>query len=115
MKRISLEKLGELVYEHRRKMGLTQEDLGAMTDINRQLIGRIESKKFLPSLSQLEILLSKLNIEFNSIVEEETAEDIFLAMKGAAITPEEKQGVEKMISMMLCLRKHDVLRRKLYV
>jgi len=114
MKKISLEKLSQLVIENRKRLGLTQEDLGDITGINRQLIGRIESMKFLPSLMQLEVLLNKLNIEFNSIVEEETADDIFLAMKGAAITPEEKQGVEKMISMMLCLRKHEVLRRKLY-
>ena len=114
MKKISLEKLSVLVQQKRTELGMTLVDLSNSTGINRLLIGRIESKKFIPSLPQLEILLKVLGLSFDDIIEEETNEDVFVAMRGEAKTPEEISGVDKMISMMLFLRKHDVIRRKLY-
>ncbi len=114
MKKISLEKLSILVQRKRNELGMTQEELGSKTEINRQLIGRIELKKFIPSLTQLEVLLKVLGLNFDDIVEEEANDDVFVAMRGEAKTPEEIAGVDKMISMMLSLRKHDVIRRKLY-
>ena len=114
MKKISLEKLSILVQQRRSEMDISLVDLGYKTGINRLLIGRIESKKFIPSLPQLEILLKVLEIEFNDIIEEEANEDVFVAMRGEAKTEEENSGLDRMISMMLSLRKHDVIRRKLY-
>lgn len=114
MKKISLEKLSVLVQQKRNELGMTLVELGNSTGINRLLIGRIESKKFIPSLPQLEILLKVLGLNFEDIIEEESNEDVFVAMRGEARTPEEKSGVDKMISMMLSLKKHDVIRRKLY-
>lgn len=113
MKKISFEKLSSLVTRKRNELNLTQEELGNLTEINRQIIGRIESGKYIPSLIQLESLLDKLGIEFNDIMEEPTDMNVFLAMKGEARSSEEKEGLEKMISMMLCLRKHKNLRRAL--
>ena len=112
--KISLEKLAKAVQEESKVLGLTQDELGRITEINRLLIGRIESQKFLPSIPQLENLLKKLDIAFEEILEKEESPNVFVAMRGEAKTEEEKIAVDKMISMMLCLKMHHVLRGKLY-
>jgi transcriptional regulator with XRE-family HTH domain len=111
MKKISLEKLSLLVSQQRKEMNMTQDQLGEITGINRQVIGRIELGKTVPSLNQLQELLNVLAIDFNNILEDEKTEDVFMAMKGEARTDEERKGLETMISMMLCLKKHEQLRR----
>ena len=113
MKKISFDKLSKLVIQKRNELNLTQSELGEKTGINRQLIGRIESGKFIPSIAQLESLLNQLNIDFDDIIEDKVEENVFLAMRGKAESEEEKEGLDKMISMMLCLRKHKNLRRAL--
>lgn len=113
MKKICLDKLSELVIKKRNKLNLTQSELRQKTGINRQLIGRIESGKFIPSITQLETLLTQLNIDFDDIIENEAEENIFSAIRGKAKSEEEKEGLDNMISMMLCLRKHKNLRKAL--
>lgn len=111
MQRISLDKLSQLVTESRKRLGLTQEELGRMTEINRQMISRIEQGKYLPSLPQLNALVSQLNLDLQDLLEEDSSDQVFLAMMGSAETEEEKVGFQRMVSMMLCLRKHEMLRR----
>lgn len=111
MKKISLEILAQLVSKKRKEKNMTQDQLGELTGINRQVIGRIELGKTIPSLSQLQCLLDILEIDFNDILEENQAEDVFMAMRGEAKTEQERKGLETMISMMLCLNKHEQLRR----
>jgi transcriptional regulator with XRE-family HTH domain len=110
---ISKEKLAYSVESKRKKLDLSQEELGLQTGINRNTIGRIESGKFLPSIEQLNQLLDRLNLDFKDIVEEKKDQDIFLAMMGEAKTDQEKEWFEKMTSMILCIRKHHRLRRTL--
>ena len=62
----------------------------------------------------IENLLKKLDIAFEEILEKEESPNVFVAMRGEAKTEEEKIAVDKMISMMLCLKMHHVLRGKLY-
>lgn len=114
MYQISLEKLSTIVEQQRRKFGLSQDELGKLTDINRQMISRIEMRKYVPSLPQLNSLLKVLEISFEEIIEDKTREDIFMAMLGETKTEQEQKGFKRMISMMLCLRKHDRLRRSIY-
>lgn len=111
MQRISLDKLSKLVTESRKSLSLTQEELGRMTEINRQMISRIEQGKYLPSLPQLNALVSNLNLNFQDLLDEDSSDQVFLAMMGSAETDEEQVGFERMVSMMLCLRKHETLRR----
>lgn len=113
MEQISLDKLGIIVETKRKELNLSQDELGDLTQINRNMIGRIEKKKYLPSLPQLNALLSVLKINFVEIIEEHKSQDVFFAMLGETKTDDEKAGFEKMISMMLCLRKHDRLRRSI--
>ncbi|MCK4260545.1 MAG: helix-turn-helix transcriptional regulator [Halanaerobiales bacterium] len=111
MKQISLEKLGKIVEQKRRQLELTQEELAKLTNMNRNIISRIECKNHLPSLSQLNALLKELNINFEEILEEESNSDIFIAMLGETQSEKEKKGFNQMISMVLRLRKHHRLRR----
>lgn len=110
MKKISAEKLGNLIEEKRTHKGYTQEELGEKTKINRLIIGRIENKKHIPSISQLNSLMEVLNFDLNDISEEKEERNVFVAMMGEAQTSNEKEWLEDMISMMLCLRKHTRIR-----
>lgn len=111
MQRISLDKLSRLVTENRKNLDLTQEELGRMSEINRQMISRIEQGKYLPSLPQLNALMARLNLNFQDLLDEDSSEQVFLAMMGSAETDEEKVGFQRIVSMMLCLRKHETIRR----
>jgi transcriptional regulator with XRE-family HTH domain len=107
---ISTEILGELVRSKRIQYGYSQEVLEEKTSINRQMIGRIELGKHIPSIQQLNQLLSVLNITFDEITVEDKP-SVFVAMMGEAKTEQEKEGFERMVSMMLCLRKYHRLGR----
>lgn len=48
---------------HRRKAGLTQEELAEMVDLSTQHISRIESGCYIPSLKSFFMIVSKLNID----------------------------------------------------
>lgn len=104
---ISVTRLAEMVKARRGER--TQGEIEKITNINRQVIGRIESGKHIPSVPQLNTLLEALEIKFSDILEDKE-QSVFVAMMGEAKTEEEKEGFEKMISMMLCLRKYERLK-----
>ncbi len=104
---ISVIRLAERVKTQRGNR--TQGDIEQLTGINRQVIGRIESGKHIPSVPQLNKLLDVLEIDFSEILENKE-QNVFVAMMGEARTPVEKEGFEKMVSMMLCLRKYERLK-----
>lgn len=110
-KHISVERLSNLVHQMRNKKNLTQESLGNLSGIDQQIIERIESGKYIPSKEQLSTLLKFLNINFNEIIDEKKDDEIFLAMKREAKTIEEKDWFEKMISMIICIQKHERLKK----
>ena len=47
MKRLSQEKMIEMVKELRKAKDLTQEQLSSVTGMNRQMIGRLENREYL--------------------------------------------------------------------
>lgn len=110
MKNISTQLLSKTVIEKRKGENYTQEELGNKTGINRQIVGRIETGKFIPSISQLNSLMDVLNFGIEDILEEEQ-ENVFVALRGEAKTEGEKEWVDKMLSMMLTLRKHSRLQK----
>ena len=63
MKKLSQEKLSQLVTSHRKSLGMTQKQLSESTGINRSLISRLEKKDFIPSIPQLEQLCEVLGFE----------------------------------------------------
>ncbi|TGE39607.1 XRE family transcriptional regulator [Desulfosporosinus fructosivorans] len=114
MEKISLNKLSELVIKKRKEKNMSQQDLQDQTSINRMLISRIERRDFVPSIAQLEVLSKTLNFSIQELIEEDKTQNVFVAMRGQAKTPKEEEGIEKLFSMMLTLKKQKVLRSRLY-
>ena len=113
MTKISMEKLALLVKNKRTELKIKQEELGKMTNINRLLIGKIERKEFVPSISQLENLANVLRFSIAELFETEAKQNVFTAMRGQAVSRSEEEGLDKLFSMMLFLKQQRVLRSKL--
>jgi transcriptional regulator with XRE-family HTH domain len=110
MKTLSTEKLAETVKNLRESQQLTQEDLGNMTGINRIMIGRIEREDFIPSIVQFEALSIALNFDLTDMFVEKEKTNSFIALRSQVLGPSEKDGVEKLFSMMLSLRQQIQIR-----
>ncbi len=113
MKTLSTAKLAETVKRRREEEGLTQEELGKLTGINRLMIGRIEREDFIPSIIQFEALANVLGFEITDMFVEKQRTDSFVALRSEALNESEKEGVDTLFSMMLSLRQQILLRSKL--
>jgi len=110
MKVLSQEKLASLVKQKREGLGLTQEALGNKTTIHRQVIGRIESGSYLPSLPQLDALISTLGFTFEELcIEEEPKGMENLYLRGNIKTEEAKKQFDTMFHMLMTLNRNVVL------
>lgn len=67
MKKLSQEKLSEIVRSLRKEKGLTQADLAKSCGINRSIISRLELSDYKPSLDQLEALAEVLGFEIGDL------------------------------------------------
>ena len=75
MRHFSQVLLSKAVADMRKRKGMSQEELSEATGINRTMIGRIERQDYLPTIRQLESLIDVLGIDYDSILEEEPAEE----------------------------------------
>ncbi len=79
MKKLSIEKLAEVVSSKRKEMNITQADLAEQTGINRSILSRLESQDYTPSVDQLlalaDVLAFDTNTVFVSDAEEEDSKD----------------------------------------
>lgn len=112
MKKLSIAKLAKTVKLKREEKGLTQEDLSKLTGINRIMIGRIERQNFIPSILQFESLANILDFEITDMFIEKEENDSFIALRSETLSEYEKEGVEKLFTMMLALRQQILLRSK---
>ncbi len=113
MKKLSTSKLAKTVKAKRDEKGLTLIELSELTGINRVMIGRIEKEDFIPSITQIESLANTLEFDITDMfIEENQFENSFVAMRSEALSDSEKEGVEKLFSMMLSLRQQINLRSK---
>ncbi len=112
MKRLSVKKLAEMLKLKRDDLDLTQEQLSELTGINRAMIGRIERMNFIPSIAQLESLATVLKFNITDLFIEKQSNNSFVALRSEAISEGEKEGVEKLFTMMLSLKQQIVLRSK---
>lgn len=110
MKTLSTKKLAETVKDLKKSKGLTNEKLGNLTGINRIMIGRIEREDFTPSIVQLEALSKILGFEITDMFMEKDRTNSFIALRSEALSTSEKEGVEKLFTMMLSLRQQIRLR-----
>ena len=67
MKMLSSKKLAETTTKLRELKGLTKEELGKLTGINRIMIGRIERGDFTPSIVQFEALAKVLSFDLTDM------------------------------------------------
>ena len=74
MKKLSKEKLADVVYNKRKDKNMTQAALANITGINRAMISRIEAGDFIPSIDQLQNLGEVLEFEIVDLFEEENKE-----------------------------------------
>ena len=76
MKKISQKLLSRIIKNNREKTNLSQIELANKTGINRAMISKIESGKYMPSIEQLEILEETLNFSIEDIlVDDEIKQD----------------------------------------
>ena len=76
MKKISQKLLSRIIKNNRENANLSQIELANKTGINRAMISKIESGKYMPSIEQLEILEETLNFSIEDIlVDDEIKQD----------------------------------------
>lgn len=112
MKKLSVTKLAGIIKTKREEKGLTQDQLSELTGINRIMIGRIERQNFIPSIIQFESLANTLEFEIPDMFIEKEETNSFIAMRSEALSKNEKEGVDKLFTMMLSLRQQILLRSK---
>lgn len=112
MKKLSTAKLAETVKTKREEKGLTQEKLSSITGINRVMIGRIEREDFIPSITQFEALANALDFDITDMFIDKQETNSFIALRSEALSDSEKEGVDRLFTMMLSLRQQILLRRK---
>lgn len=113
MKKLSANRLACTVRELRQIKDMSQETLGNLTGINRIMIGRIEKEDYIPSINQLEALGKVLEFELTDMFVERSDNSSFVALRSETITESEREGVDKFFEMMISLRRHVIIRRKL--
>ena len=110
MKRLSQEKMVEIVKELRKNKDLTQEQLSVKTGINRQMIGRLENKEYMPSIFQLEKLAEVLEFDIPDLyVENEPM--VYTAYRSSSMSVEERVGADHMFEMMMASKQQLLLRK----
>ena len=76
MKKINQKLLSRIIKNNREKTNLSQIELANKTGINRAMISKIESGKYMPSIEQLEILEETLNFSIEDVlVDDEIKQD----------------------------------------
>lgn len=110
MKTLSTKKLAETIIRLREQKNYSQGKLGDLTGINRIMIGRIEREDFIPSIIQFEALSNILGFDLQDMFVEKEKSNAFIALRSEAITDSEREGVEKLFTMMLALRQQIRIR-----
>jgi transcriptional regulator with XRE-family HTH domain len=111
VKIISKKKLAETVRVLREKNRYTQEKLSDLTGINRAIINKIEREDFIPSITQFEALSDTLNFDPTEMFVETENTNSFVNLKSETLSESEREGVEKLIKMMLTIRQQINIRR----
>ncbi|MCR4658650.1 MAG: helix-turn-helix domain-containing protein [Lachnospiraceae bacterium] len=110
MKWLSQDKLIETVKSLRKKKGLTQEQISRETGINRQMVGRLENREYMPSIAQLEKLAELLGFEITDLFEEREPL-VYTAFRSSSMSEEEQKGVDRMFEMMMASKQQLLLRK----
>lgn len=71
MKKISYQKMVDLIIAKRKEQKLTQAQLAEMTGIHRAMISRLEALDYIPSIDQLQAIAEALDFEVVDLFEED--------------------------------------------
>lgn len=110
MKKMSQKLLADIVRNRREQKGMTQEQLGEQTGINRVMIGKIEKESYIPSLGQLEQLCEKLDFEVTDVLEERKPM-YYSAFRGENSTDTDQRGIDYLLKMMMVSKQQLLLRK----
>ncbi|MGB4440469.1 MAG: helix-turn-helix transcriptional regulator [Sedimentibacter sp.] len=110
----STAKLSKTIKAKREEKRLTQGQLSEITGIKSVVIYRIEREEFMPSITQLEALAKVLDFEITDMFLDKKEATSFIALRNQTLSDNEKEGIEKLFSMMLTLRQQILLRKKFY-
>ena len=61
-------KLGERLYNYRRKKGLSQEDVAAKLNVTRQTVSKWETDQTLPDLDKIELICELFEISTDELL-----------------------------------------------
>lgn len=114
MKHLSLTRLSDLIREKRSEKNITQEQLCEKTGINRNMIGRIERKTYIPAIPQLEKLAEVLSFDIGELFVDDQKPSVYTAFRGSHMTEEESRGAEHLMNMMLAAKQQIMLRKALH-
>lgn len=78
------------------------------------MIGRIERKDYIPSISKLEKLAEIFKFVIEELFVNTDKPTVFTAFRGANLTPQEQKGVKRLTTMMLVAKQQIMLHRALY-
>ena len=109
---LSTEKLAEMVKAKREERLLTQEELSSLTGINSVAVARIERGNFIPSAGQLEALSEALGFDAADVCVDSPMANSLIELNRDDLSESEKEGFDKLVYMMLCLRQQYQLRKK---
>ena len=71
MKKISYQKMADMIIAKRKEKKLTQAQLAEMTGIHRAMVSRIEAQEYIPSINQLQSIAEALDFEVTDLFEKE--------------------------------------------
>ncbi len=112
MKKMSQELLADIVKRQRDQKGWTQEDLSQRTNINRVMIGKIENKSYVPSISQLEKLCEVLGFDYSDVIIERKPL-FYSAFRCTNKSANDQYSVDYLLKMMMVSKQQILLREKL--
>lgn len=112
MKILSNSKLAETIKSKCTEKGLSKENLSELTGINISILDRIEKQNFIPSIHQFESLSNALEFEMSDMFSETPKKSYLDHIDLQRLSKSEKEGFDKLIKMMIILRKQLLLRRK---
>ena len=72
MKKISTKLISKTVTQRRKKLKMSQLDLALKTNINRAMISKLESEKYIPSIEQLQSLQEVLGFTIDDVTQDDT-------------------------------------------
>jgi repressor LexA len=94
---VEKEKIGEKIKKYRKYSGMTQKELAVATNLSRSYIAGIETSVYNPSLSALELISTKLNIDTSLLVSNNVRKGVKIPVLGSVVAGLPIEAVENIL------------------